>query len=84
MVPTTLIATAPEKLIRLLHTSSTFSDRFLACMLKRNVRIERDLTEQLFNNSEKRLARTLLLLSQYGSGATPRRIPRCLRKFWPR
>ncbi len=76
MIPTTLVAIAPEELIRLLHTSPVFSDRFLAYMLKRNLRIERDLTDQLFNNSEKRLARTLLLLSQYGSGATPRRIPR--------
>ena len=46
---------------------SDFSDRFIAHMLTRNIRIEEDLVDQLFNSSEKRLARTLLLLARYGT-----------------
>jgi CRP-like cAMP-binding protein len=51
---------------RLLHQQHALSDRFIAHMLARNIRIEEDLVDQLFNCSEKRLARTLLLLAQYG------------------
>jgi len=77
MGPTTIRVMTRDELIGQLHSSSAFTDRFLAHMLKRNLRIERDLTDQLFNNSEKRLARTLLLLARYGEhGARPRKIPR--------
>ena len=51
---------------RMLQDHSEFSDRFIAHMLARNIRIEEDLVDQLFNSSEKRLARTLLLLARYG------------------
>jgi CRP/FNR family transcriptional regulator, cyclic AMP receptor protein len=51
---------------RLLHEEPDFSDRFIAHMLTGNIRIEADLVDQLFNSSEKRLARTLLLLARYG------------------
>ena len=53
-------------MVRMLHEHSEFSDRFIAHMLTRNIRIEEDLVDQLFNSSEKRLARTLLLLARYG------------------
>jgi CRP-like cAMP-binding protein len=58
---------------RLLHTHRAMSDRFIAHMLGRNIRIEEDLIDQLFNSSEKRLARTLLQLSGYGHSNTPAR-----------
>jgi CRP/FNR family cyclic AMP-dependent transcriptional regulator len=59
---------------RLLHDEHTFSDRFIAHMLTRNARLEADLVDQLFNSTEKRLARTLLLLARYGRGSTPQRV----------
>ena len=52
--------------IQLLHKQRAMSDRFIAHMLSRNIRIEEYLIDQLFNSSEKRLARTLLLLARYG------------------
>jgi CRP-like cAMP-binding protein len=55
-----------EAMVRLLREESTFSDRFISYMLTRNMRIEADLVDQLFNSCEKRLARTLLLLARYG------------------
>ena len=55
-------------MIRVLHAEHTLSDRFISYMLERNIRIEEDLIDQLFNSSEKRLARTLLLLARYGKG----------------
>jgi CRP/FNR family transcriptional regulator, cyclic AMP receptor protein len=52
--------------------SAPFQDRrFIAFMLARNIRIEEDLVDQLFNSSEKRLARTLLLLARYGKDDSP-------------
>jgi CRP-like cAMP-binding protein len=62
-----------EAMVRLLHEQSTFSDRFISYMLERNVRIEADLVDQLFNSSEKRLARTLLLLARYGKQDEPQK-----------
>jgi len=59
---------------RLLHGEREFSDRFIAHMLLRNARLEADLVDQLFNSSEKRLARTLLLLARYGRGDKPQRV----------
>jgi CRP-like cAMP-binding protein len=64
-------------MIRLLHERSIFSERFMAHLLARNVRIEEDLVDQLFNSSEKRLARVLLLLARFGKeGATEPVIPK--------
>lgn len=77
MGPTAILVISHDEMITQLHSSSAFADRFLAHMLKRNLRVERDLTDQLFNNSEKRLARTLLLLARYGEdGARSRTIPK--------
>ena len=58
----------------MLHEEHAFSDRFMTYMLSRNIRIEEDLVDQLFNSSEKRLARTLLLLAQYGNGDQPQKM----------
>jgi len=69
------IRVVPKKqMIRLLHQQHALSDRFIAHMLARNTRLEEDLVDQLFNASEKRLARTLLLLARYGKPAGPRRV----------
>jgi CRP-like cAMP-binding protein len=54
-------------MIRTLHAEPTLSDRFLAHMLARNIRVEEDLVDQLFNSSEKRLARMLLILARFGT-----------------
>jgi len=65
-----------DQMVRLLHRQHALSDRFIAHMLARNIRIEEDLVDQLFNSSEKRLARTLLLLARYGKHDKPvRQVP---------
>ena len=58
-------------MLALLHRQPAMSGRFISHMLSRNTRIEEDLTDQLFNSSEKRLARTLLLLASYGKPDQP-------------
>jgi CRP/FNR family cyclic AMP-dependent transcriptional regulator len=66
-----------QAMVALLHERSTFAERFMAHLLARNVRFEEDLVDQLFNSSEKRLARVLLLLARFGKeGATEPVIPR--------
>ena len=62
----TVVVVEKQEMVRQLHSQPGFADRFLTHMLTRNVRIEEDLIDQLFNSSEKRLARTLLLLARYG------------------
>jgi CRP-like cAMP-binding protein len=62
------------KMVRLLHKQPELADRFIAHMLGTNIRIEQDLTNQLFNHDEKRLARTLLLLARYGKQDKPQRV----------
>jgi CRP/FNR family transcriptional regulator, cyclic AMP receptor protein len=64
-----------DKMTRLLHQQHAISDRFIAHMLTRNVRIEKDLIDQLFNSVEKRLAGALLLLAHYGTRKTARVVP---------
>jgi CRP-like cAMP-binding protein len=68
---TTLLVIDKDEMIRVLHEEHEFSDRFIAHMLARNIRTEEDLIDQLFNSSEKRLARTLLLLARYGKQEQP-------------
>jgi CRP/FNR family cyclic AMP-dependent transcriptional regulator len=65
-----------DAMVRLLHEEPSFSDRFISYMLTRNMRIEADLVDQLFNSSEKRLARTLLLLARYGESNPQRKLPK--------
>jgi CRP/FNR family cyclic AMP-dependent transcriptional regulator len=74
ITPTTLLVIEKKEMIRVLHAEHAFSDRFVAYMLSRNIRIEEDLVDQLFNSSEKRLARTLLLLARYGKENRPERV----------
>jgi len=63
---TSALVIEKSEMVRVLHAEHEFSDRFISFMLARNIRIEEDLVDQLFNSSEKRLARTLLLLARYG------------------
>lgn len=70
-IASTVLILPKQKMIDLLHSEHAFSDRFIAHMLVRNARLEADLVDQLFNSSEKRLARTLLLLARYGNGDKP-------------
>jgi CRP-like cAMP-binding protein len=72
--PTTVLVIEKNEMIRALHQEHEFSDRFIAYMLARNVRVEEDLIDQLFNSSEKRLARTLLLLARYGAQDHPQKV----------
>jgi CRP/FNR family cyclic AMP-dependent transcriptional regulator len=76
VMATTVLVIEKEAMVRLLHEESTFSDRFIAYMLTRNMRIEANLVDQLFNSSEKRLARTLLLLARYGQTNPQRTLPK--------
>ena len=71
VMPVTLLVISLKEMIRVLHAEHAFSDRFIAYMVERNIRIEEDLIDQLFNSSEKRLARTLLLLARYGNNEKP-------------
>jgi CRP/FNR family transcriptional regulator, cyclic AMP receptor protein len=63
------------EMVRILHAEPTFAEMFMAHLLTRNSRVEEDLVDQLFNSSEKRLARTLLLLANFGKDDTPQTIP---------
>ncbi len=76
MAPSSVLIIAKEAMVRLLHEEPLFADRFLTHMLARNMRIEADLVDQLFNSSEKRLARTLLLLARYGQTNPQRVLPK--------
>jgi CRP-like cAMP-binding protein len=71
VTPAKLLVIGLKEMIRVLHAEHALSDRFITYMLDRNIRIEEDLVDQLFNSSEKRLARTLLLLSRYGKKDKP-------------
>jgi CRP/FNR family cyclic AMP-dependent transcriptional regulator len=71
MADSTILLVDKDQMVRLLHKQHALSDRFIAHMLARNIRIEEDLVDQLFNSSEKRLARTLLLLARYGKHDQP-------------
>jgi CRP-like cAMP-binding protein len=70
----TLLVVEKQRMMQLLHEQHALSDRFLAHLLKRNTRVEADLVDQLFNSSEKRLARTLLILARYGRLEGPNRV----------
>jgi CRP/FNR family transcriptional regulator, cyclic AMP receptor protein len=77
MAPCTVLTVEKTEMVRQLHAQPVFADRFLRHMLTRNIRIEEDLIDQLFNSSEKRLARTLLLLARFGEPeASHRTLPK--------
>jgi CRP/FNR family cyclic AMP-dependent transcriptional regulator len=74
---TRVLVILKRHMVRLLHDQHALSDRFITHMLARHIRIEEDLVDQLFNATEKRLARTLLLLARYGKAdQTHRVLPR--------
>jgi CRP/FNR family transcriptional regulator, cyclic AMP receptor protein len=74
VLPTTVLVLDKDEMIRLLHANQDFSDGFMTYMLARNIRVEADLVDQLFNSTEKRLARALLLLARYGKEDAPQRV----------
>jgi CRP/FNR family cyclic AMP-dependent transcriptional regulator len=74
IAPTYILRIEKKEMLRVLHEERRFSDFFLPYMLSRNVRIQEDLVDQLFNSSEQRLARTLLLLAHYGKEGAPETI----------
>jgi CRP-like cAMP-binding protein len=77
IAPCTIIVVDKAEMARHLRSRPAFGDKFLIHMLTKNIRIEEDLIDQLFNSSEKRLARTLLLLARYGEAeATYRTLPK--------
>ncbi|MGC1107737.1 MAG: Crp/Fnr family transcriptional regulator [Candidatus Acidiferrales bacterium] len=71
VTPTNVLVIEKSEMLKVLHEQHALSDRFISFMLARNIRIEEDLVDQLFNSSEKRLARTLLLLARYGKEDRP-------------
>jgi CRP-like cAMP-binding protein len=74
VIPTMVLAIGRDEMTTVLHTEHAFSDRFIRYMLSRNIRFEEDLVDQLFNSSEKRLARALLLLAHYGKKGQPQTV----------
>jgi len=74
ITPTTVLVIERKEMIRVLHKEHKLSDRFIAYLLTRNIRVEEDLVDQLFNSTEKRLARTLLLLARYGKQDQPQKM----------
>jgi len=67
----TIVRLEKATIVRVLHDEPAFSELFLSYLLSRNIRIEEDLVDQLFNSSEKRLARVLLLLANFGKEGKP-------------
>jgi CRP/FNR family transcriptional regulator, cyclic AMP receptor protein len=76
LTPSTALVVEKTEMLKMLHQQPALADRFLSHMLARNIRIEEDLIDQLFNSSEKRLARALLLLARYGTDDKPLRMPK--------
>jgi CRP/FNR family cyclic AMP-dependent transcriptional regulator len=74
ITPAAILVIEKNEMMRVLHAEPAFADRFISYVLSRNIRIEEDLIDQLFNSSEKRLARTLLLLARYGKDSHPQRV----------
>jgi len=74
IAPSSILRIEKSEMLRVLHEERTFSDFFIPYVLSRSARIQEDLVDQLFNSSEKRLARTLLLLANYGTESAPKTI----------
>lgn len=74
LIRSTLLRIDRKEMIRVLHEEHAFADLFVAFLLARNVRIQADLVDQLFNSSEKRLARVLLLLAHFGKESKPQNV----------
>ena len=86
VTPTKLLVIQKDELLRILHTEPEFSDRFISYMLAHNIRVEEDLIDQLFNSSEKRLARVLLLLAGFteegGNASSIESVRRRSPRWW--
>jgi CRP/FNR family transcriptional regulator, cyclic AMP receptor protein len=74
IVPTAVLVIGKREMIRALRAEHELSDRFITHMLARNIKVEADLVDQLFNSTEKRLARALLLLARYGKPDQPQKM----------
>ncbi len=74
ITPAAILVIEKNEMMQVLHAERALSDRFMSYILSRNIRIEEDLIDQLFNSSEKRLARTLLLLARYGKDSQPQKM----------
>ncbi len=74
ITPTAILVIEKNDMMRVLHAEHALSDRFMSYILSRNIRIEEDLIDQLFNSIEKRLARALLLLARYGKESQPQKM----------
>ena len=74
VVDSEVMRVTKTEMLRVLHAEPTFAELFTAHLLTRNSRVEEDLVDQLFNSSEKRLARTLLILANFGKGGDPQPI----------
>jgi CRP-like cAMP-binding protein len=74
LTETTVLVVAKQRMIQMLRKQSALSELFIHHVLTRNIRIEEELVDQLFNSTEKRLARTLLLLARYGKKDKPERV----------
>jgi len=74
ITPTSILEIEKNEMMRVLHAEHALADRFMSYILSRNIRIEEDLIDQLFNSSEKRLARALLLLARYGKESQPQKM----------
>lgn len=76
-IPSTVLVIDKKEMQKVLHEQHDLSDLFINFVLRRNIRVEEDLVDRLFNSTEKRLARTLLLLARYGKQEQPqRRLPK--------
>jgi CRP-like cAMP-binding protein len=85
ILPTTVLVIEKEEMKRVLHAEHGMSDRFIANLLARSIRGEEALIDQLFNSSERRLARTLLLLARYGKPGQPLKVlPKDRKRCWQR
>ena len=74
ITPSTVLVIDKKEMQHVLHEQHDLSDLFINFVLTRNIRVEEDLVDQLFNSTEKRLARTLLLLARYGKQDQPQRV----------
>jgi len=74
MIDSVIMRLDKASIVKVLHDEPKFSEAFMAHLLTRNARVEEDLLDQLFNSSEKRLARVLLLMANFGKEAKPERV----------
>ena len=74
IAPMNAMSIEKQEMMRVLHDEQEFAGKFISYMLERNIKIEADLVDQLFNSSEKRLARALLILARYGKEGEPEKI----------